>query len=113
MRTLARLLVIAGLLGGLAQTALAQTADEVVEKYLTAIGGRAALGKLKSRLMIGTVTLSTPVGNVSGPVEILNQAPNKTRSVMKLDLSVVGRGQVIIDQRFDGKSGYAFIERMG
>jgi len=58
------------------------------------------------RSMTGTITLSTPVGNVSGPVEILNQAPNKTRSVMKLDLSAVGLGQAVIDQRFDGVSGY-------
>ena len=30
-------------------TASAQTADEIVDKTLTAIGGRAALGKLTSR----------------------------------------------------------------
>src|SRR5215831_8066709 len=106
LKTVARLLLISGLICGWVQTISAQTADEVVEKYLAAIGGRAALGKLKSRSMVGTVTLSTPVGNVSGPVEVLNQAPSKTRSVMKLDLAGVGLGQVVIDQRFDGEAGY-------
>jgi len=106
LKTVARLLLISGLICGWVQTISAQTADEVVEKYLAAIGGRAALGKLKSRSMVGTVTLSTPVGNVSGPVEVLNQAPSKTRSVMKLDLSGVGLGQVVVDQRFDGEAGY-------
>ena len=106
LKTAARLLLISGLICGWVQTISAQTADEVVEKYLAAIGGRAALGKLKSRSMVGTVTLSTPVGNVSGPVEVLNQAPSKTRSVMKLDLSGVGLGQVVVDQRFDGEAGY-------
>jgi len=106
LKTVAGLLLISGLIGGWVQPVSAQTADEVVEKYLTAVGGRAALGKLKSRSMVGTVTLSTPVGNVSGPIEVLNQAPNKTRSVMKLDLSGVGLGQVVVDQRFNGETGY-------
>ena len=89
-----------------AQAASAQTADEVVEKYLTAIGGREALGKLKSRSMTGTITVSTPGGEVSGPVEIVNQAPNKSRLLIKLDLSAVGAGQMTFDQRFNGTSGY-------
>jgi hypothetical protein len=91
---------------GWAQAAVAQTADEVVEKYLAAIGGRAALGKLTSRTTIGTITLSTPGGDVSGPVEIYNQAPNKSRTLIKLDLSSFGAGQMTFDQRFDGSSGY-------
>ena len=106
MRTVAKLLVMIGLLAGWIQSASAQTADELVEKYLTAIGGRTALEKLKSRSTTGTVTLSTPVGDVSGAIETLNEAPNKSRNLMKLDLSSLGIGQVVIDQRFDGQSGY-------
>ena len=45
MRTLSRRLVLAMLVLGCAQTTVAQTADEVIEKYLTAIGGRATLAK--------------------------------------------------------------------
>jgi len=106
MKAVSRRLVMAVLVLGWAQTASAQTADEIIEKYLTAIGGRAALGKLKSRSMIGTISLSTPAGDVSGPVEILNQEPNKSRTLVKLDLSSFGAGEMIFDQRFDGTSGY-------
>jgi outer membrane lipoprotein-sorting protein len=86
--------------------ASAQTADEIIEKHLAAIGGRAALGKLKSRSMTGTITLSTPAGEVSGPVEVLAQAPNKSRTLINLDLSALGAGAMTLDQRFDGTSGY-------
>src|SRR5215475_9449363 len=105
MGTISKLLVVTALLGW-AQNASAQTADELIEKYLSAVGGRAALEKLRSRLVTGTVVLSTPVGDVSGSVEIWNQVPNKSRTLMKLDLSALGVGQVVIDQRFDGTSGY-------
>jgi outer membrane lipoprotein-sorting protein len=89
-----------------AQTASAQTADEIVEKQLTAVGGREALGKLTSRSMSGTMTLSTPGGDISGPVEFLNEKPNKSRTLIKLDLTSLGAGPMTIDQRFDGASGY-------
>src|SRR5205823_12558182 len=86
--------------------ASAQTADEIIEKALSAVGGRAALAKLTSRSMTGTITLTTPGGDVSGPVEIYNKTPNKSRTVIKLDLSSFGAGQMTVDQRFDGSSGY-------
>jgi len=106
MSIAARRLVMAVLLLGWAQAASAQTADDVVEKYLAAIGGRAALGKLTSRTMTGTITLSTPGGDVSGPVEIMNQERNKSRTVITLDLSSLGAGQMVVDQRFNGTAGY-------
>src|SRR6185295_981201 len=98
MKVMLRRLFTALLLLTCATAASAQTADEVVEKYLAAIGGREALGKLKSRSMTGTITVSTPGGEVSGPVEIVNQAPNKSRLLIKLDLSAVGAGQMTFDQ---------------
>jgi outer membrane lipoprotein-sorting protein len=106
MRTLSRRLVLAVLVLGWTQNAFAQTADEIIEKYLTAIGGREALAKVTSRTTTGTITLSTPGGDVSGPVEIYNQAPNKSRTVITLDLSSFGAGQITFDQRFNGTSGY-------
>src|SRR5262249_20433483 len=106
MRVLSRRLFGPLLLVGCTQAASAQTADEVVEKYLAAIGGREALGKLKSRTMTGTITVATPGGEVSGPVEIVNEAPNKARTLIKLDLSAFGAGQMTFDQRFNGTSGY-------
>jgi len=93
--------------------ASAQTADEVIEKYLTAIGGRPALGKLTSRTMTGTITLTTPGGEVSGPIEIENQAPSKSRMLIRLDLSSLGAGQIVQDQRFDGTTGYIIDSFMG
>ena len=86
--------------------ALAQTADDVVEKYLAAIGGRAALAKVTSRSTTGTITLSLPNGPVSGTIEILNQQPNKSRTLTKLDFSSLGAGQLTREQRFDGTTGY-------
>jgi outer membrane lipoprotein-sorting protein len=105
MNTISRLL-IAVLLVGCTRAASAQTADEVVEKYLAAIGGREALAKLTSRSMAGTITVATPGGEVSGPIEVVNQAPNKARMLVKLDLTSLGAGQMIIDQRFNGTVGY-------
>jgi hypothetical protein len=106
MRVLSRRLAVVLLLVACAQVARAQTADEVIERSLTATGGRAALGKLKSRLMTGTITLSTPAGDVTGSVEILNASPNKSRSLIKVDLSALGAGPLVLDQRFNGSSGY-------
>ena len=106
MKTASRTLLITGLLLGIAQAASAQTADEIVERHIAAIGGRAALTKLTSRSNTGTITLTTPVGDLTGPIEILNQRPNKERTLITLDLSSVGAGQMTVDQRFDGKTGY-------
>ena len=99
-------LVAALILFTCGRIASAQTADDVVEKYLAAVGGRAALGKLTSRSTTGTMTLSLPQGPVSGSIEILNYRPNKTRTLTKLDLTSLGAGQVTREQRFDGTSGY-------
>ena len=66
MRTFSRRLVLAVLVLGWTPSAFAQTADDVIEIYLAAIGGRAALGKLTSRTTTGTIMLSTPGGDVSG-----------------------------------------------
>src|SRR5262245_10723101 len=111
MRTIWRLAISVGFLVGIVQFASAQTADEIIEKHLTAIGGRAALEKLKSRSAVGTVTLSTPLGEVSGPIEIMNEAPNKSRTVIRLELP--GFGPLVIDQRFDGQTGYVMDSLQG
>ena len=87
--------------------AQAQTADEVIEKHLAALGGRAALAKLQTRVATGSVTISTQGINLSGPLEISFKAPNKSRSLIKLDLSQFGATEMVIDQRCDGKTAYA------
>src|SRR5512147_155433 len=85
---------------------LAQTADDIIEKHLAATGGRDALSKLTSRAMSGSIALSTPVGQLEGTVEVFSKVPNKSRTILKLDLSALGGGQMTSDQRFDGTTGY-------
>jgi hypothetical protein len=90
----------------MAQSAAAQTADEIIEKSIAAMGGRAALEKVKSRQMTGTLAIGTPAGDIQGTIEILNAVPNKARTVIKADPSAFGAGPMLIDQRFDGTKGY-------
>lgn len=107
MTAVLKTILLAGLVLTWGHSASAQTADEIVEKYLTAVGGRAALGKLTSRSTSGTMTLSTPAGDISGPIDTINQRPNKVRTLINLDLTPLGAGPMVLDQRFDGTSGYA------
>jgi len=100
-------LMTAGLMLMLGATsALAQTADEIVEKHLAAIGGRDAIGRIRTRVSTGTVSVTTPLGELSGTVESFAKAPNKSRTLVKIDLTAFGAGQLINDQRFDGNSAY-------
>lgn len=85
-----------------------QTADEVIEKHLAAIGGRAALAKITSRKAVGTATLAIEAGELSGPAELYVKAPNKSRAVLSLDLTPVGMNEtMVVDQRFNGTEGWA------
>jgi hypothetical protein len=106
MRNLSRYAAAVALLALTAISAAAQTVDDPIEKHLAASGGRAALGKLTSRTSTGSITLTTPIGDLAGTIEMYNKAPNKNRTVITLDLSAVGGGQVLNDQRFDGTTGY-------
>jgi len=81
----------------------AQTPDAVIEKYLAAMGGRDALGKLTSRRATGTVLLSSGGNDLNGTYEVSTKAPNKVRVQIKLDLTPMGMPDpMVIDQRFDG-----------
>ncbi len=103
-------LALALALGTLATTsgsAAIQTADEVIEKHLAAMGGRAALTKLTTRKATGTVTITTPGGNITGPIEISSKSPNKTLAFMKLDLSPLGVTEtMVLQQKFDGTNAW-------
>jgi outer membrane lipoprotein-sorting protein len=98
---------------GVASAAFAQGVDAVIDKHLAAVGGRAALGKLTSRKSTGTITLTTPGGDVSGTIETVAKAPNKVRALMTIDLSSVGAGSMIVEQRFDGSSGMTMNSMQG
>ena len=107
-----RRLVFLTLFLGCVQFAAAQTADDIIEKDLAALGGRTALSNLRSRSMKGTITGSS---GLTGPVEILNEVPNKSRTFVQLDLSGLGLGtnKFVQDKRFDGTSGYVIDTMQG
>jgi outer membrane lipoprotein-sorting protein len=85
---------------------LAQTADEIIEKHLAATGGRAAFDKITSRVSTGTISLTTPVGELTGTIELYQKKPNKTRTLIKINAAALGGGEIVNDQRFDGTTGY-------
>jgi outer membrane lipoprotein-sorting protein len=98
---------------GWAHASAAQTADEIIEKSIAAMGGRAAHDKIKTRVMTGELSIGTPAGDIAGTVEMYGAVPNKQRSVIKADLTQFGAGQLLIDQRFDGTTAYAMDSMQG
>jgi hypothetical protein len=90
-----------------------QTVDDVIERSVTAMGGRPAFAKVKSRSTTGTITLVTPGGEVTGSIDVLNAVPNKSRSLIQIDLSALGAGPYVLDTRFDGTAGYVLDNLQG
>ncbi|HEX2713998.1 MAG TPA: hypothetical protein VHM88_17530 [Candidatus Acidoferrales bacterium] len=72
--------------------------DQVLDKYVQSLGGKAAIEKLSSRVSKGTFEASQ---GVSGEIQFYSKAPNKTTLVV--DLSGLGQ----IRQGFDGAVGWA------
>jgi len=73
-------------------------ADEVLASYVTALGGRAAIEKLTSRVSKGNFEVSGIA--MSGPVEIYGKAPNFKLTVLQMP------GQETFKDGFDGKVGW-------
>jgi zinc protease len=59
------------------------TVDAVLEKYVKAIGGRAAIEKINSRVSKGTFELASLAG-VKGSLEAYEKAPNKQVSFLNI-----------------------------
>jgi hypothetical protein len=57
--------------------AAAVTADQIIEKYVAALGGADAIRKITSRVMKGTIT----AGGNETPIELFTKAPNKRISI--------------------------------
>jgi outer membrane lipoprotein-sorting protein len=112
IRTAVGFVVLLALLAS-ARTAAAQTAEEVIDRSLAALGGRAAHAKITSRSTTGSITIGTPAGEIVGSIELTNATPNKSRSVIRADLTALGVGQLVIDQRFNGETGYALDSLQG
>jgi zinc protease len=74
------------------------TAPQIVDRYLAAIGGRAAWEKIHSRTSLGRIQI--PGMNLSGTVMVHEKAPNKT-------LLVVILSGAAFRQAYDGKIGWS------
>lgn len=75
------------------------TADQIIEKYVQAIGGKAALEKPTSRVSKGSFEL--PAMGASGTAEIYEKAPNKTIAIVNIS------GFGTIQEGFDGKVAWS------
>jgi len=74
------------------------TVDDVLDKYVKAIGGKEAIEKVKSRSMKGSFDIEAM--GVSAPVEIFAKAPNK--NALKIDIPNMG----VVNRIFDGATGW-------
>jgi zinc protease len=80
-------------------TAALPTIDEILAKYVKALGGKEACLKLNSRTVKGTFQIETM--NASGSVESFTKAPNKTSTIITID------GFGTINSVFDGSKGWS------
>jgi hypothetical protein len=76
------------------------TVDEILEKYVKAVGGKDAIEKITSRSMKGSFSLET-FGVTDAPVEIFAKAPNKSST--KIDVTGFG----VVNRVFDGSTGWS------
>lgn len=88
-----------------AEPAATPTAQQVLDRYVEATGGRAALEKLTSRLMKGTIEVTTL--GASARFEARAKAPNK--QVSRIDFEGFG----LMQDGFDGKVAWASVPGQG
>lgn len=88
------LLALPGAVQALAQPSV----DQILEKYVQAIGGQAAYEKVTTRAMKGTVEI--PDDNVTGTAQVVAKAPGSFR----LTLDIPGYGTV--ETVLDGENGW-------
>ena len=79
-----------------AKPAAMPPADQIVDKYVQALGGAEALGKISSRVEKGNLT---GFGDRQFPIEVYAKAPDKRLSVMHMP-----NGESIT--AYDGRSGW-------
>jgi len=76
------------------------TVDQIISKYVQAIGGAAAYRKLTSRVIKGTFVI-TDTQNLSGAFEAYEKAPNK--SLVALNFPDIG----IVREGYNGEIGWS------
>jgi len=81
------------------------SADEIISKYVEAIGGEKAIKGQTSRLQKGSISIAE--ANLSGTVEMYEKAPNKTAAVINLE------GFGLVQESYDGKTGWSKDPQMG
>ncbi len=86
-------------------TAAEPTVDQILDKYVQAIGGRQAVEKITSRATKGTFEL--PAMGLKGELEIYAKAPNKSLTIQ----NVSGVGEIL--DGYDGKIGWSKNPMMG
>src|SRR5262245_62284971 len=82
-----------------AKAAALPTVDDILDKYVKAVGGKEAIEKIKSRSMKGAFDLEA-FGVTGAPVEMSAKAPNKNAT--KIDVPNFGVVNII----FDGATGW-------
>lgn len=73
----------------------AATVDQIVTKYVSAMGGEEAIRKVTSRVQKGTLL----AGGNESPIEVISKAPNR-----RVSISHMGNGESFT--AFDGTSGW-------
>jgi zinc protease len=74
------------------------TVDQILDKYVQALGGKAAIEKLTSRMSKGSFDI--PAMGASGTAEIYEKAPNKTLAI----ITIPGFG--VIQEGFNGATAW-------
>jgi hypothetical protein len=78
------------------------TADQIFDKYLQAVGGAAAVEKIRSRVMKGTITF----GDSNIPIEIFSKDPDK-----RISFTHTPEGDSVT--AFDGHEGWLGLPKHG
>src|SRR5262245_65576576 len=86
-------------------TTVEPSVDQILDKYVQAIGGRQAVEKITSRVTKGTFEVSTM--GLKGELEVYAKAPNKTLRVQNLS----GVGEIL--DGYDGKIAWSQNPMMG
>jgi len=81
-----------------AKPASAPSVDQIISRYIDAIGGRTALEKITSRASLGTISI--PSMDLSGTVLIHEKAPDKLLQVIVINGNAYR-------QAFDGTNGWS------